>query len=53
MPERVRSIEEVAKDEQKRRELKKAKKATLAKVQEQMSSPESTASNENNSGAVA
>ena len=53
MPERVRSIEEVAKVEQKRRELKKATKATLAKVQEQMSSPESTASNENNSGAVA
>ena len=42
LPERVRSIEELAKDVQKRRELKKAKKAALPKVQEQAGSVEST-----------
>ena len=44
LPEHVRSIEELAKDEQKRRELKKAKKAALPKAQEQTGSVESTGS---------
>ena len=53
MPERVRSIEEVAKDDRTRRELKKAKKATLARAHEQIGSPESTVLSAKKSSAAA
>ena len=53
LPERVRSIEELAKDVQKRRELKKAKKAAPPKAQEQTSSDESTDSPATNSSTAA
>ena len=44
LPEHVRSIEELAKEVQKRKDLKKAKKAALSKAQEQTSSVESMGS---------
>lgn len=53
LPERVRSIEELARDEQKRRDLKKAKKAALQDNEEQASNVEYTALNEKNQGAAA
>ena len=46
LPERVRSIEELARNEQKRRNLKKAKKAALKKSDEQASNVEYTALDE-------
>ena len=53
LPEHVRSIEELAKDVQKRRELKKTKKAALPKAPEQTSNVESTDSYATNSSTAA
>ena len=53
LPEHVRSIEELAKDVQKRKDLRKAKKATLPKGREHTSSVESTDSYATNSSTVA
>ena len=52
-PEHVRSIEQLVKDEQKRRDLKKARKAVLHETQQPINNVQHAASNANNQDAAA